>query len=156
VTLRISLLNEDTQDSQIIDGNEIPTIVTESISTTVTIPNGSTVVLGGLVTEKLREGTSGVPILSSIPLLGRLFRSDATEVNRRELLIFMQPSIISGDSTRDAAQRDMENRYKVSPALKDFADGEDVLPTKKYSSKGEIPKARYQNARPSLRYPTRR
>lgn len=156
VTLRISLLNEDTQGSQIIDGNEIPTIVTESISTTVTIPNNSTVVLGGLVTEKLRNGTSGVPILSSIPLIGRLFRSDVKEVDRRELLIFMQPRIISGPETQQAAQADMEGRYKVSKPLKDFADGDAVLPSK-YSSKGGIPApTSYNNNRQGFKYPTRR
>jgi len=159
VTLRISLLNEGTQGTQIIDGNEIPTIVTESISTTVTIPNNTTVVLGGLVTERLRNSTSGVPILSSIPLLGKLFKSESKEVERRELLIFMQPRIISGEGDRHLAQRDMENRYKVTNPLKKFADGDNVLPSKRggsYSSKGEIPRAVPQRVRGSLRYPTRR
>jgi len=66
VTLRISLLNEDTQGVQIIDGNEIPTIVTESISTTVTVYNNTTVVLGGLVTETQTNTRTGVPVLSSM------------------------------------------------------------------------------------------
>ena len=159
VTLRISLLNEAIQGDQIIDGNKIPTIVTESISTTVTIPNNSTVVLGGLVTERTKNTTSGVPVLSRIPLLGRLFRSDSTEVERRELLIFMQPRIITNDASRAAAGADTESRYQVTQPLREFADGPEVLPSR-YSSKGAIPEPviepTTQNNRQGLRYPTRR
>jgi general secretion pathway protein D len=169
VTLRISLLNEDTQGSQTIDGNEIPTIVTESISTTVTIPNKATVVLGGLVTERYRNSVSRVPVLSYIPLLGRLFRNDVKEVDRRELLIFMQPTIISGEENRQRAQADTERRYKVTKPLLDFADGGDILPSRKsgsnYSAKGNIPESSPQRStknsnssstKSGLRYPTRR
>ncbi|NWK54009.1 hypothetical protein HW115_00175 [Verrucomicrobiaceae bacterium N1E253] len=155
VTLRISLLNEDTQGSQIIDDNEIPTIVTESITTTITVPNNKTVVLGGLVTEKLRNGTSGVPVLSSIPLLGRLFRSDVKEVDLRELLIFMQPRILNTDASKAAAQADMEGRYKVTQPLKEFADGPEVLPSRD-SSKGGMSAPASQQPRSGFRYPTRR
>lgn len=155
VTLRISLLNEAIQGFQIIDGNEIPTIVTESISTTVTIPNNATVVLGGLVTERLTEGMTGVPVLSSIPLLGRLFRADSKVVERRELLIFMQPQIINGESDRHAAAADTESRYEVSKSLREFADGPEVLPSR-YSSKGALPEPTTQSNRSGLRYPTRR
>ncbi len=155
VTLRISLLNEAIQGKQRIDGNDIPTIVTESISTTVTIPNNSTIVLGGLVTERVDNTTSGVPVLSHIPLLGRLFRSDSKEVERRELLIFMQPQIISGEPSRAAAAADTESRYKVTQPLREFADGPEVLPSK-YSSKDALPEPTTQTNRSGLRYPTRR
>ncbi|MFK7912221.1 MAG: type II secretion system protein GspD [Akkermansiaceae bacterium] len=156
VTLRISLLNEDTQGSQIIDGNTIPTIVTESISTTVTVPNNSTVVLGGLVTESTRNTKSGVPILSRIPALGRLFSRTTKNVDRRELLIFIQPKIVSGEESQNQAQTDMDSRYEVAKPTRDFANG--VLPGKPAvgsSSQKEkpIPAA---SKRPYLRYPTRR
>lgn len=155
VTLRISLLNEAIQGFQVIDGNEIPTIVTESISTTVTIPNNSTVVLGGLVTERFSDATRGVPVLSSIPVLGRLFRTDVKEVDRRELLIFMQPQIINNDETLRAAQRDTESRYDVAQPLHEFGDGPEVLPSK-YSSKGGLAEPTTQSNRSGLRNPTRR
>lgn len=160
VTLRISLLNEDTQGNQEIDGNLIPTIVTESISTTVTVPNNSTVILGGLVTETSTKTKSGVPVLMRIPGLGRLFSRTTKNVNRRELLIFIQPKIVGGDDDQYEAQADMESRYKGSGATRDFADG--VLPgrpkpkvaaPRKSGSKRTIPTA---GKRPYLRYPTRR
>ena len=133
VTLRISLLNEDTQGVQVIDGNDIPTIVTESIATTVTVNNKSTVVLGGLVTETETKTRTGVPVLSSIPALGRLFRHDVKDIDRRELLIFIQPHIINNDASLSAAQADLEKRYEGSEASLDFANG--VLPGKKNSER---------------------
>lgn len=160
VTLRISLLNEDTQGVQIIDENEIPTIVTESISTTVTVPNHSTVVLGGLVTETSTKTKSGVPVLSRIPALGRLFSRTTKNVTRRELLIFIQPKIVVDEESQQEAQTEMEHLYDGSKPIRDFADG--VLPGKpkskavaprKSSSKSTIPTT---SQRPSLRYPTRR
>ncbi|BDS05682.1 type II secretion system protein GspD [Oceaniferula spumae] len=162
VTLRISLLNEDTQGVQTIDGNQIPTIVTESLSTTVTVPNHSTVVLGGLVTETSKNTRTGVPVLSSIPGLGRLFRRDLKEIDRRELLIFIQPKIVNGESDQYEAQSDMESRYSVAPSTREFADG--VLPSKPKSkvvaprqaapsAKSAVPAA---TKRPGIQYPTRR
>lgn len=162
VTLRISLLNEDTQGMQIIDGNEIPTIVTESIATTVTVNNNQTVVLGGLVTETETNTRTGVPVLSSIPALGKLFRRDVKDVDRRELLIFIQPQIINGEASLGAAQGDLERRYNASNASRDFAHG--VLPAKEKpktvtprnkstSTRKAIPSA---SKRPGIRSPTRR
>ena len=157
VTLRISLVNEALQGAQIVDGNEIPTIVTESIFTTVTIPNKSTVVLGGLVTESQDDSMSGVPYLSRIPGLGRLFSRKTKGVDRSELLIFIQPTIVSGEQSQYEAQADMERRYKVAPSARDFADG--VLPgkegsrTAKPSTRTSVPTA---SKRPTMRYPTRR
>jgi type II secretion system protein D len=158
VTLRISLLNEDTQDSQEIDGNFIPTIVTESISTTVTVANNSTVVLGGLVTESSKITKSGVPILSRIPGLGRLFGQTQKDVDRRELLIFIQPQIVVGEESQQQAQSDMERRYNASKPTRDFADG--ILPEKPRSQATvpdkQAPAIPAASQRPYLRYPTRR
>lgn len=95
-----------------------------------------------------------------VPALGRLFSRTTKGVNRRELLIFIQPRIVSGDDDQYEAQADMESRYKGSGATRDFADG--VLPgrpkpkvaaPRKSGSKKTIPTA---GKRPYLRYPTRR
>lgn len=172
VTLRISLTNDSVGANQTIGDLTVPTIGTEQISTTVTVPNGSTVVLGGLVTETERNSRSGVPVLSRIPGIGRLFSRKTKDVDRRELLIFIQPRIVSGEASQHKAQADMERRYDVAKPTRDFADGvlprklgkrkaspkkvapKKVAPKKGEGSKGAIPTA---SARPSyLRYPTRR
>ena len=129
VTLRISLLNEAIQGSEIIDGNEIPTIATESIQTTVTVPNGATVALGGLVTESVSDSTSGVPILSSIPGVGRLFSRKIDDVERNELLIFIRPTIINGPETQRQAQLELERSYDISDNIHEQVNSA-VLPKK--------------------------
>lgn len=94
VTLQIAFTNENIVGNQLIDGNNIPTIGQEEILTTVTVPNGGTIALGGLITEVDSKSKSGVPILSKIPGLGKLFSSESKEVSREELVVFIQPTIV--------------------------------------------------------------
>ena len=164
VTLRISLKNDTVGEDQTVGDLTVPTIGTETVTTTVTVKNNTTVVIGGLVTEIERNSKSGVPLLSSIPGIGRLFSRTKKDVERRELLVFIQPRIVTGEASQEEAQSDMERRYDVSSAAREFADG--VLPGKpqdpgveksqqavRTSAKKTIPPA---SKRPYLRYPTRR
>lgn len=80
-------------DPAIIDGNAIPTIATRYIKTTVSAPNCSTIVLGGLITENKRKTKTGIPILDRIPLIGGLFRNTITKNDRTELIILMRPEV---------------------------------------------------------------
>ncbi|MEK9994849.1 MAG: type II secretion system protein GspD, partial [Halieaceae bacterium] len=67
------------------------------IETMVLAHDGNIVVLGGLVQDEVTDDSQGVPILSSIPLLGRLFRTDSVRVDKRNLLVFIRPTIIRDD-----------------------------------------------------------
>ena len=67
------------------------------IETMVLANDGNIVVLGGLVQDEVTDDSQGVPILSSIPLLGRLFRTDSVRVDKRNLLVFIRPTIIRDD-----------------------------------------------------------
>ena len=67
------------------------------IETMVLANDGNIVVLGGLVSDEVTDDSQGVPILSSIPLLGRLFRSDSVKVTKQNLLVFIRPTIIRDD-----------------------------------------------------------
>ena len=75
--------------------NGIPSIDTRAIQTQVLVDNGQTVVLGGIYDTENIDASDEVPFFSDIPLLGRLFRRDATDQNKAELLIFITPKIIS-------------------------------------------------------------
>ena len=161
VTLRISLINDTVGEDQTVGDLTVPTIGTETVTTTVTVKNNTTVVIGGLVTERESNSKSGVPVLSRIPGIGRLFSRTTKSVDRSELLVFIQTRIVDGESSQNEAQADMERRYDVAPTARDFADG--VLPGKPQprgtdaaessNSKSVIPSA---TQRPYLRYPTRR
>ena len=67
------------------------------IETMVLANDGNIVVLGGLVSDEIQDDSQGVPLLSSIPLVGRLFRSDSVKVTKQNLLVFIRPTIIRDD-----------------------------------------------------------
>lgn len=76
-----------------VDNNDIPNISTRYIKTSVTTPDCSTIVLGGLVTDRTRRDQSGIPVLSRIPVLGGLFRNTGKTKIREELIILMRPEV---------------------------------------------------------------
>jgi general secretion pathway protein D len=76
-----------------ISGNSVPTIDTKYIRTNVAAPNGSTIILGGLIEDQKVKSYEGFPYLSRIPLIGAAFRSTASSKTRRELIILMCPQV---------------------------------------------------------------
>jgi general secretion pathway protein D len=64
------------------------------IKTTVMADNGATVILGGLIDEDVQESQQKVPLLGDIPFLGALFRSTSNSVRKRNLMVFLRPTII--------------------------------------------------------------
>jgi general secretion pathway protein D len=78
---------------QVISGNTVPTIDTKYIRTNVAAPNGSTIILGGLIQDQKQKQYQGFPYLSRIPLIGAAFRGTATTKSRQELIILMCPQV---------------------------------------------------------------
>ncbi|WP_456456651.1 type IV pilus secretin PilQ [Thermovibrio sp.] len=78
-----------------ITGNNEPAINTRNVKSRVIVDNGNTVVIGGIYEKEKTVSKAGVPILSRIPLLGWLFKSKKTTVNKSELLIFITPTLIN-------------------------------------------------------------
>jgi len=104
VTPRINNKNKitmlvDAQVEALLSAAEIdtdkPRSTKRTVKTQVTVENGNTAIIGGLIAENSRESKKFVPILSSIPLLGRLFKSTTIEKEQRELLIFITPTIVN-------------------------------------------------------------
>jgi len=75
-------------------GGTVPSIDTRELATSVLVRNGETVVLGGIFQDSRTRNEDRVPYLSSIPGLGQLFRRRANETKKRELLIFITPTIM--------------------------------------------------------------
>jgi len=75
-------------------GGSVPSIDTRELSTRVLVDNGQTVVLGGIFQEERNANTSKVPVLGDVPVLGNLFRRRGNQEQKRELLIFVTPSIL--------------------------------------------------------------
>lgn len=79
------------------------------LSTSVLVPDGGLLVLGGLTTDEATENAQGVPGLSRIPLLGNLFKSRKATRNKRNLMIFMRPIILRDAITESALSSDKYN-----------------------------------------------
>ena len=77
-----------------------PSIDISQIETQALVGNGQTLVLGGIFQTEEVDGTEKVPLLGDMPFLGRLFRNDLRNIEKREILIFITPKIID-DSLLD-------------------------------------------------------
>ncbi len=75
-------------------GGSVPSIDTREVSTKVLVANGDTVVLGGIFQDEKSSNEEKVPFLGDIPYVGALFRRRGNETKRRELLIFVTPTIV--------------------------------------------------------------
>lgn len=95
VTLTIAQQNDNLRGNLTIADNTVPIVGTQELTTTVTVPNRHTVVLGGLITEEETITRTGLPWLSSIPVIGYAFGQKSKQITRRELIIMIQPFIIS-------------------------------------------------------------
>ena len=81
-----------------ITGEKPPDTTESNINTTVTVPDGSTIILGGLLKLNQSKGGTKVPILGDIPLIGGLFRSTSNSDLQRHLYVFVKAEIIRPDS----------------------------------------------------------
>jgi type IV pilus assembly protein PilQ len=75
-------------------GQQVPSIDTREITTSVIVNDGQTVVLGGILETERRETEKKVPYIGDIPGLGRLFKTTSKTNNKDELLIFVTPKIL--------------------------------------------------------------
>ncbi|HCA5106663.1 TPA: type II secretion system secretin GspD [Acinetobacter baumannii] len=89
-----------------------------AIKTAVLAEHGQTVVLGGLVSDDVEFNRQGIPGLSSIPYLGRLFRSDTRSNTKRNLLVFIHPTIVGdANEVRRLSQQRYNQLYSLQLAM---------------------------------------
>lgn len=72
---------------------------TRQLTTTVLVDSGDMIILGGLLDDQVEESNSKVPLLGDIPVLGHLFRSTGTSQSKRNLMVFIRPTIIRDSAT---------------------------------------------------------
>lgn len=101
----VRLVVEQTTESVADSIENASDIVTNKreIKTTVLADDGETIVLGGLIREDTQVTKSKVPLLGDIPFLGRLFSSETTSRIKRNLLVFLKPTIMLGKADAVAA-----------------------------------------------------
>jgi len=111
-----------------------------NIKTTVLVEDGETIVLGGLIDDDVQESVKKVPFLGDIPLLGRLFKTTSITRTKRNLMVFLRPTIVRNSedvraiSNRkynyfQAIENDLINSGKMVPDItivKDLLESEEL------------------------------
>lgn len=122
-----------------IDGasSRWPSPVTRKLSGSISVNNGQTVILGGLVTQSKTESEGGIPILKNIPFIGKyLFGYTSYEDERDELLVFLTPYVFEdSEEAQEEAKRRKDyldaagvwNKGWSKSELADVTDEEDIL-----------------------------
>jgi type IV pilus assembly protein PilQ len=94
-TVYMDVLVENTQiDNGIPRIQGVPALDTQAAESKITVADGSTIVVGGVIVTQTQVNITQVPILGSIPVIGNLFRRNNTSVTTGELLFFLTPRII--------------------------------------------------------------
>lgn len=95
--VRLDITQEVTDAIPTSQANQ-PEFTTRNIETSVVVPHGQTVILGGIITTDVRNSTSRIPILGRIPVVGEAFKSSDDTAVRRELLLAITPTIVNDPS----------------------------------------------------------
>ena len=125
VTLKIAQINDSLGNNVQIAGNTVPTVNSQRLTTTVTVPSGATVVLGGLIQDTIKKSESGIPVVDQLPYLGNFFKFQTHSRNRSELLVFIQPTVVESNIETMRASLKEEKRTKVGSDMSSLANPED-------------------------------
>lgn len=100
-----------------IDNNLIPNIATRYLRTTVSAPNLSTIVLGGLIQDDKKRERTGFPILDRLPVIGALFADTTKSKMRTELIVLMRPEVTLTKLDLHRLRQKSEDRTHFGPEL---------------------------------------
>ena len=113
---------------------------TNIVCNTIIVPNATTVLLGGLITERDNKSKTGLPIVVRIPLIKYLFGNTSKTKERRELLIFVKPQIMPSGDSYVQQQMEIEKQAESYPKTRAFADPGDPAPAMRTAVDG-VPRA---------------
>jgi general secretion pathway protein D len=94
-----------------------PTITQRRIVTSVVVQDGETIALGGLILDNQNNARSGIPVLSNIPVVGALFRTDTRKNARTELLVLLSPKIVRNAKEARDMTDDLRDRMRLVKPL---------------------------------------
>ncbi|MBC7625380.1 MAG: type II secretion system secretin GspD [Aeromicrobium sp.] len=113
---RVTLDVNQEVSSPIGDGTN-PTISTRKAQTVVTVSSGETMILAGLMQDTNSTGSSGVPLLSKIPLIGALFGTQTLNKTRTELVLLITPTVVTNSDDARAVTEELRRKL---PSLEKF------------------------------------
>ena len=122
-------IQQEISDAGVVaDGNPNPPITKRSASTNVMIGSGDTMLMGGLFQEGARTASSGLPFLSSVPVVGGLFGSQTWQSDRTELVLLITPRILASVEDTRGVVDELRKRLKSIEAEAPSASTK-MLPT---------------------------
>jgi len=92
--------------------SNVPAFSKKIAKTILSVKEGETVVIGGLISEQKQKTTSGIPLLSKVPVIGALFGFQSYQTTRDELILLMTPHIISDQASSDAVTREFKEKVE--------------------------------------------
>ena len=113
VDLEISQELSEAQPGAATSFGGSPTILSRHISTSLTLKDGGSLVMGGLIANNRSGGQTGIPGLGQLPLLGRLFRSDTLQEDRTELLIMVIPYVVATHAEGSALTEELKQQLDL-------------------------------------------
>lgn len=112
-SVQLEIEQEVSSVADLASGNNAnlgPTFNTRTVNNAVLVGSGETVVVGGLLDKTVNDSASKVPLLGDIPVLGYLFRSNSQQVSKRNLMLFIRPTIIRD---RDDFRNATSDKYQA-------------------------------------------
>jgi general secretion pathway protein D len=104
---QIQSVSGNTVAGTIASPTPLPRFRLRQLATSVAVWDGQTAVLGGLISEDVDKMRDKVPIIGDLPLIGRLFRSEASKTQKKNLVIFVTPTLIDPAGNRLHSLEDM-------------------------------------------------
>ena len=128
--LSVTMTRSDFRETS--DAEKPPDKTSSEIDTVVTLPNGSTVILGGLLKLSQAKGGTKVPFLGDLPILGGLFRSISNVDSQSQLYIFVKAEIIRADADNTdlnaISQKNRDTFEKHEQEFQDYQNWPSVKP----------------------------
>jgi general secretion pathway protein D len=122
VSMDISQEVSETGEGQSVGGNTYPSFRQRKVTTSLTVGDGQTIVMGGLMREKEEEIDKGVPFFSSIPVVGVLFGRETKSREKTDLMLFITPRVIVNLSDVDAITQEFKQKVNNLVVLKQRND----------------------------------
>ena len=109
-------IRQEVSEAQPVGANSAissPAIFNRSVSTSLSLKDGSAILLAGLMSQKRTDSNSGIPYLKDIPLLGNAFKTTARNSNKTELVLMIVPYIIETDTQAEELTRSLSQRFEL-------------------------------------------
>jgi general secretion pathway protein D len=93
-------------------GIDSPSFSQRNVSTQVTVEDGDTIAIGGIILDSTSETSAGIPYLHRLPVVGALFGTKTKNTSRTELIIFMTPRVIYDTTQMADATQELKDKVK--------------------------------------------